>query len=65
MTDLTEEINDAFIEPVAAKLPLDMSSALKYGAVREIDQAKVLEWSMMKFKQANSRKTVTITSEPS
>lgn len=65
MTDLTEEINDAFIEPVAAKLPLDMSGALKYGAVREIDQAKVLEWSMMKFKQANSRKTVTITSEPS
>jgi len=50
MTDLADDLNDFVTEPVAGRLPTDMTGSLQFGQARDVDESKVLEWQMMKMK---------------
>jgi len=58
MSDLTKDIQDFETEPVAARLPTDMTGSLQFGQARQVDVSKAIEWQMMKMRQ-ESLKSVT------
>ena len=51
MSDLAEDIKDFETEPVAARLPTDMTGNLQFGQARQVDESKVIEWQLMKMRQ--------------
>lgn len=62
MSDLAYDIKDFETEPVAARLPTDMTGSLQFGQARQVDESKVIEWQLMKMRQ-ESLKSVTKNSQ--